>query len=196
MNTPNIHKTYISRGFTLVEIIVSLGLFSVVVVVALGALLSISDANRRVQKTRAVMDNVNLAMESMGRNIKLGRTYHCDTTVLGTPSAVAADCSTGGIYLSFEDQYGSSTLSTDQAVYYYDSVNKKIMYKAYDSSYAVALTSGDVTVNSLKFYVTGTTLKSQPKVHIVLSAVANVGPNMNPVEIDVQTLVSQRELNY
>jgi prepilin-type N-terminal cleavage/methylation domain-containing protein len=193
--------THQNRGFTLVELLVSLALFSIVVVSALGAVLTISDANRRVQKNRAVMDNINLAMESMSRNIRLGRNYYCTNAtptlpIYGAAITTAQSCSTGGTYLAFEDQYGSPSNNNDQDVYYFDSVQKKIMYYAYDSGgVAVPLTSNELEINSLKFYVTGTTAGQQPKVTIVLSGVTAVGKGMRPVEINLQTTISQRELN-
>lgn len=189
------------RGFTLVELLVSLALFSIVVVVALGAILTISDANRRVQKNRAVMDNINLAMDSMSRNIRLGRNYFCADAsptlpIYGSAITNSQSCPNGGTYLAFEDQYGSTSNNNDQGVYYFDSTQKKIMYYAYDSGGIPApLTSNELEITSLKFYVTGTTAGQQPKVTIVLSGVTALGKGLKPVEINLQTTVSQRELN-
>lgn len=200
INMKKIH-THRNSGFTLIELLVSLALFSIVVVSALGAVLTISDANRRVQKNRAVMDNINLAMESMGRNIRLGRNYYCTNAtptlpIYGAAITTAQSCPTGGTYLAFEDQYGNPSNNNDQDVYYFDGVQKKIMYYAYDSGgVAVPLTSNELQINSLKFYVTGTASGQQPKVTIVLSGVTAVGKGLRPVEINLQTTISQRELN-
>ncbi len=62
-------------GFTLVEIIVSVAIFTIVVLIAVSALLSIVDINRKTQATKAVMDNMSFALESMTREIKVGTNY-------------------------------------------------------------------------------------------------------------------------
>jgi prepilin-type N-terminal cleavage/methylation domain-containing protein len=65
------------RGFTLLEMIVSLGIFSLVAVVAVGSLVRITGLNRRAQSLQSAMDNVSFALESMTRNMRYGNSYHC-----------------------------------------------------------------------------------------------------------------------
>ncbi|MEN9852336.1 MAG: hypothetical protein RI996_279 [Candidatus Parcubacteria bacterium] len=198
------HKT----GFTLVELLVSLAIFSIVVVASLGAMLSIADANRRVQKTRAVLDNLSLSMESMSRNLRLGNTYRCEKiegptyTVPSSNLHVTRDCSSlsgnWGNFVAFEDQFGNQVDNTDQAYYYLDQVSGRIMYKKYNVAATTALTSDDLKIKSLRFYVTGITgtgEKVQPKIIIVVSGTTEVGKAQEPVEINLQTTVSQRPLN-
>ncbi len=50
------------RGFTLIEMIVAVAVFSIVMVVGAGALLSIVDANRRGQAQQTVINNLNFAI--------------------------------------------------------------------------------------------------------------------------------------
>lgn len=66
-----------SCAFTLVEMIVSLGIFAVVAVVALGALVRIITANQKAQSLQAAMTNLNFALESMSREIRVGTNYVC-----------------------------------------------------------------------------------------------------------------------
>jgi prepilin-type N-terminal cleavage/methylation domain-containing protein len=197
------------QGFTLVELLVSLAIFSIVVIAALGAMLSISDANRRVQKTRAVLDNLSLSIESMTRNLRLGNTYHCEkiisntipTSNLNIASTASCDANGGwGDFIAYEDQYGDPSNATDQGIYYLDSdpsspTNGSIMYKKYDGTNAIALTSPDLKVGSLRFYVSGLSAGQQPKIIITLSGTSTVGKAQEPVEINIQTTVSQRPLN-
>jgi prepilin-type N-terminal cleavage/methylation domain-containing protein len=199
------HKN--NSGFTLIELLVSLAIFSIVVVASLGAVISISDANRRVQKTRAVLDNLNLSIESMSRNLRLGTSYHCEKinpvtyAVPSTNLNTTLECGGGwGDFIAFEDQYGDSSDPNDQGIYYLD-INpasptyQSIMYRRYGTSSAVALTSDDLSIRSLRFYVTGTATGQQPKVIIGVSGVTEVGKSQEPVEINIQTTVSQRNLN-
>lgn len=66
-----------NRGFTLVEMIVSLGIFSIVSVVALGAMVRIITANQKAQSLQAAMTNINFALEAMSRDLRVGTEYHC-----------------------------------------------------------------------------------------------------------------------
>jgi prepilin-type N-terminal cleavage/methylation domain-containing protein len=65
------------KGFTLVEIIVSISIFLIVAVVALGALLKIIDANKKSQGLKTAMSNINFALESMSRELRVGTHYYC-----------------------------------------------------------------------------------------------------------------------
>lgn len=69
-----------NRGFTLIEMIVSLAIFSIVAVVALGALVKIISANHKAQALQAAFTNLNFALDSMSRELRVGSDYHCDNT--------------------------------------------------------------------------------------------------------------------
>src|SRR3569623_1621881 len=103
------------KGFTLIEIMVSVAIFAIIMVMALGALLSVSAADRKSESLSSVMNNLNFALESMTRAIRTGYDYHCGTTTGG-------DCTTGGTLLKFTSQD-----------------NKAVIY-AYDNSSACGQT--------------------------------------------------------
>ncbi len=86
------------RGFTLIEIIVSLGIFAVVAVVALGALVRIITANKKAQTVQAAVTNINFALDAMSREIRVGRNYYC---VSGPGSSFALS--------SLEQEYTTAT---------------------------------------------------------------------------------------
>src|SRR3989344_8160265 len=64
------------RGFTLVELIVSMALFTVVVFITTSAFLTLATLSKKASTTRIAMDNLSVAIESMARNIRTGYTYH------------------------------------------------------------------------------------------------------------------------
>jgi prepilin-type N-terminal cleavage/methylation domain-containing protein len=66
-----------NRGFTLVEMIVSLAIFAVVAVIAVGALLKVIDANKKAQSIQSSITNINFALESISRDIRVGTDYTC-----------------------------------------------------------------------------------------------------------------------
>lgn len=65
------------KGFTLLEMIVSLALFAVVAIVAVGALVRIVGLNRQAQSLQSSMNNVGFALESMSRELRTGSNWNC-----------------------------------------------------------------------------------------------------------------------
>jgi prepilin-type N-terminal cleavage/methylation domain-containing protein len=108
-------------GFTLVELMVSLTLFTIVVLAAVGSLYTVNNASRRVQAMRSVIDNLNFGLESMSRTIRTGNTVVCggasNTTSLDPIVSANPNC-------SFANQNPGtnllvdSTLGLDQLVEY------------------------------------------------------------------------------
>jgi len=64
-------------GFSLIEMIVSLGVFSVVITIAVGALLTMIASNNQLQAEQSVMTNLSFALDSMTREIRTGSHYYC-----------------------------------------------------------------------------------------------------------------------
>jgi prepilin-type N-terminal cleavage/methylation domain-containing protein len=89
------------KGFTLIELMVSVAIFAIIMVISLGALLSISAADRKAETVESVMNNLNFAVESMTRTIRTGYDYHCGT-------AAGGDCTSGGTLFKFTAQDGTS----------------------------------------------------------------------------------------
>jgi prepilin-type N-terminal cleavage/methylation domain-containing protein len=93
------------RGFTLIEMIVSLAVFSVVAVVALGALTKIVSANRKAQTLQASITNLNFALETISRELRVSPNYYCDNMAPSSWGVESSqDCSltenNGEAYLS------------------------------------------------------------------------------------------------
>ncbi|MDR3557976.1 MAG: type II secretion system protein [Candidatus Pacebacteria bacterium] len=63
-------------GFTLVEMMVSIAIFMVVAVVAVAALLKIVDANKKSETLQDTVNNINFAMDSITREIRVGSNYN------------------------------------------------------------------------------------------------------------------------
>ncbi len=70
-------KNMKSRGFTLIEIIVSLGIFSVVAVIAVGALVRITSANRQAQAIQSGVNNISFVLDSISREMRVGTGFSC-----------------------------------------------------------------------------------------------------------------------
>jgi prepilin-type N-terminal cleavage/methylation domain-containing protein len=171
------------RAFTLVELIVSVGVFSIVMLVAVGALLSLLAANQRAQTLKVVMNNLNLAMESMVKDIRVGTIYHCGTGNYSEP----ADCSNGESTFAFRPSGGSAG---DEIVY---QLSGGAITRTIGSGASVTITSPDVTVEDIKFRVYGALFQDgeQPRVNIIIVGKAGVDEDTQ-TEFNIQSTATQR----
>ena len=161
------HKPSV-RGFTLIELIVSVGIFSIVMLVATSAYLTLIRLDRRARATNQIVNNLSFAMDAMVRGIRTGSDYHC---INGAPDA--SGNSTSGACTQF--YYTDSNLATGSNVVTFFLDGTKVMRNegaVYSTSVATAslLTDPSITVSSLVFYVrgAGTSNDAQPQVLFTL----------------------------
>lgn len=64
-------------GFTLIEVMIAMSIFTVVMTLGIGSVLTALSQHQSAQDMRTVMDNLNFIMEDMARNIRLGTNFHC-----------------------------------------------------------------------------------------------------------------------
>lgn len=64
-----------SSGFTLLEMIVATGIFLIVVVIAMAALLNVTSVQKKTASFRAVTDNLSFSLEKIVREIRYGKDY-------------------------------------------------------------------------------------------------------------------------
>lgn len=167
----------VQRGFTLVELMVAVTIFAIVMVVSMGAVFTIIAANRKAIAVSSVIDNLNLAVESMTRTIKTNTNYQ----VYGSSITVTDDDST-------ENPKPTMT-------YAYDSTNKRIMFRDGNDD-QVAITAPEVEVDSFevfKLFSDDSGSCDQPRVAIVIRGTAGVDEKSR-TEFKLQSVVSQRDL--
>lgn len=198
----------IKRGFTLIELLVSTAVFTIVMVIALGALLSLSEANRKADILNSSVNNLSFALDSMSRSLRTGTNYHC--TSGGVDLDDPLDCGAGGPSGTTPGTY-IAFLSADKEkiAYCYDATAKVVkrqvipagssssLSTSCSSSSFLPLTMPEVTVTNLSFYVTGAETKNstgntvQPKVTILLNAYVSVKATQKSL-FNLQTTVTQR----
>lgn len=175
------------KAFTLIEMLISISLFTIVVTIAFTALYSIMDANAKAKTIKLVVNNLNMAMESMTREIRVGYNYTCRTAV-GDPLVGGQDCSgTGGNVLAL------STKDNEIVIYSFNSGAGTIQRKK--GTEVVNLVGDDIVIEDLRFFVngTGTANNIQPRVLVILKGTIN---NIDiATEFDIQTTVSQRKID-
>ena len=208
------------KGFTLVELLVSSAIFTVVSIVAVGAVLTINAANRKTQAIRAVVDNLNFAMESMSRKLRTGSNYHCaisgDTFYSSTGfSAPPADVSEGEcgqpkdgasamMFTSAENITANNNVGIQGSSVAYGRVAQvsgcqlttpvcrgKIQV-AYFGKEPVDMTPPEVDIQDLHFYVQGKGGGRQPRVLISIAGLITLKKEKIDTPFNIQTTVTQR----
>lgn len=143
-----------ARGFTLIEIIVSVGIFAIVMLVATSAYYSLINLDRRARATNETVNNLSFAVDAMTRGIRTGTNYQC---LNGSPDAYGN--STTGTCTSFTYQDTSLSTSGSVAVKYILKTNGTIGRceggGACNDSTASSITDPSITITNLSFYVRG-----------------------------------------
>ncbi|MDP1707302.1 MAG: prepilin-type N-terminal cleavage/methylation domain-containing protein, partial [bacterium] len=144
------------RGYTLVELIISVGLFALIMMLASGAYFVMININRQAQGIATGINNLSFALETMTRTIRTGTNYSCNS---------GGDCQYGGINFSVISSRGIATN--------YSLSSGTIIQNG------VALTDPSINISSLIFYVSGTSRNDdyQPRVTIVVSGTISPGPS-------------------
>ncbi len=168
-----------SRGFTLLEIIVAVGLFTIVAFLATTSLLILNNAQRRTFFIQTNQDNVRFALESMAREIRTGVTYKSTTDSMGPCAGLSPALSC----LAF-----TNSLKQD-VVYKYSSGS---ITKSINMGTFYPITAPEVLVSAVRFYVAGQDLrdKYQSRVTIVIRA-TTPGADPNAARLDAQTTVNR-----
>ena len=65
------------RGFLLLEMLVSIGLFSIAVTIIMTSLFSIINAQKKSVDIQTAQDNLRFAFDAMTREIRTGKNFHC-----------------------------------------------------------------------------------------------------------------------
>jgi prepilin-type N-terminal cleavage/methylation domain-containing protein len=176
--------THTTRGYTLLELIVAVGIFSLVMLAVSSAYLNLIRIDRETRATSDILNNLSFAMDSIAREIRTGQDYDCNTAQAGYQNCTA----TPGTSFSFTDSNGRSV------TYSVTSSNQLVQTISGSTS---ELTDPRISIDSLVFYVRGTgntTDGIQPQVTIsVQGSVPTKGGNT--VSATVQVGATQRFLD-
>ena len=187
-----------SKGFTLVEIMVATSIFTVIMLIAIGSLVVASDSAKKSQALQSAMDNVNFALDSMTRSLRMGTHYSCIMTPnLTWPLPDANDCINGGGGIGFVPASDSS--STPDMAYIANASSRGDGTTALQrcdktTSSCIDMVANNVDVKTLKFFVRGAspygTDYIQPSVYIIMKGTITI--KGQPSSFAIQTMASQR----
>ncbi len=199
------------KGFTLIEVMVSVTLFAMVMTLSLGAILSIIDGNKKAQAINSVANNLNFAVDSMVRDIKTGYSYSCNDNQIPTPDSTSVIGSDKNGCSGDAQDFISliSTISSEgpqkRGVRYSlqkDSTGRGSIYKTTsdESGNSYPVTSPEVDIQKLEFIVENYNTDfaqediGQPRVFLYIKGTAGINPTQAS-DFSIQTLISQRNLN-
>jgi len=176
-NLTEIKINEINKGFTLIEMLVAVAIFTVIVTIALTGFLNIMDIQNKAGSFRAINDNLNFALDAMSREIRVGRQF-CNN---GCGPSSFSFVGSSGCDILFDLGSGQirKTVAPGEG--------------GCASTGVIALTAPEVTIENLLFLVRGEeTLNDefQPMVTISIRGTSGVGKTKS--SINLQTTISQR----
>ena len=177
------HPYASSRGFTLLEMIVSIFIFRIVVTIASGAMLSMINDNRKALALKTVMNNVNWALDSMSRDIRFGTGYS-EVSGSGISSDYCPQAPQSCVGLQVNKGIGTTQYFLSKT----GTLVRKRSSEVSTAPHGQELTASGATIQSLSFSIDGT------KVQVLLSGYAGRDPNDSQNRFDIQTTMTQRNL--
>lgn len=178
------------RGFTLIEMLVSVALFSVVMTIVAAAYINLINLDRQTRATNDIVNNLNFAVDTMARSIRTGTGYAC-----GSPVDGYGNCPlTPGAAFSFTNDQG-------QPIYYIlNSSTHRIgecTSLVCGVGTATYFTDPRISITNLSFYVQGNGKGDglQPQVIIIIRGTLAVDPSHAPVSFNIETSATQRGID-
>lgn len=190
-----VKRNIFKKGFTLIELMVSLTVFSIVMLISVGTLLTLMDANAKAQALYMATTNLSFALDAITRDIRTGHQFNCydqsDGSVSGgIPSGEGStnDCLSGKDSLSFLRDWDSVRVR-------YRLNNGKIEQKVGTGNWA-PMTSDAVVIGKFEFVVTNSDNADdeQPTIDVVMEGYVDNGLETT-TDFNVQTHIVARRLD-
>ncbi|MBP6912147.1 MAG: prepilin-type N-terminal cleavage/methylation domain-containing protein [Candidatus Pacebacteria bacterium] len=202
-----------SRGFTLIEMMISVALFTIVMIFGVGSLLTSNNSYHQTENLRKVIDNLSFSVEDIARTMRVGTNYVCGgmkgiDTDAGTFPPVYSDttigfdsinCPFGGGSIMFESAEGDPLDDHDQYGFLmlYDLRTQKAkLYKTINGGFSwMLITPPSVYFNPIASGFTVVGVRDDDKQPLVMFHLSgNVEYKNIVTTFNLQTSVSQRAL--
>jgi len=185
-----------TKGFTLVETLVALAIFSVVAIIAVGAFVVVISSGERVQNTRKAVDDVGFVVQDIVRESRLAVNHWCgnpdEDPDLDGDFVVPTECLDGNSHIAFNILVDGEV---DVVVEYQISDEGRIQ-KSVNFEPWVDLTSDELSDIDLKFVLKDQQSNGQIS-QIIIRVSATVGPGSEEEMVyKIQTSVHPRFPEY
>lgn len=185
-----------TKGFTLVEVLVAMAIFSIVAVIAVGAFVVVISSGQRVQNTRRAVDDLGFVVQDIVRESRLAVNHWCgdidEGPDLDGDFVVPTECLDGNSHIAF------NALVDGEAgdVIEYQISDEGRIQKSVDFDPWVDLTSDELSEVDLAFILKDQQQNDQiSQIIIRVSATVGLGTEEEAV-YEVQTSVHPRFPEY
>lgn len=184
-----------NKGFTLIELMVSLMIFTVITIAAVGSLYAVNNASKKVQSMRSILDNLTFAVESISRTVRTANSVVCGGSLnsSGDPNCTFASQTSSSMLLV------DSTIGAPQLIEYRlgylpngnGTIQKRVEELGVWTNW-ISLTSPEINIQDLDFYVDGAAPgdSSQSSIALFVRGEAYSSGTTSPFAI--QTFISER----
>ena len=197
---------YTKRGYTLIEVMVAVGIFTIVIAAPTGFLVSSIKGQQKALASQEVLDETSYALEYISRSLRMAKKeLNCTGKLEPTTCACLKSVGYGTNYeLTREGRGIKFTNYQNQCQEFFLDINDNRLKGAKDGGEAIPLTSDDLEIVSFMVNIIGerqTTLdgyidNKQPKITLFLEVkgIESARPELQP-KIQIQTTISQRNLD-
>lgn len=186
-------KTAASRnrnGFTLIEVLVAVGIFSFVVAIAVGGFARALRSQREIAGLAAANTAASLAVEQMSREVRTGIDFRCDLGLGNIQTCPAGGAETSRIVFT--------NANFEEVAYclHQNGVWRGVGSAACGTGASEKITGDNLIVKNLVFTVFGAELGDDlpPRVTIFLGA-SPTEKTIQSLSVNIQTTVSSRVLD-
>ncbi len=184
---------YNKKGYSLIEIIVAIGLFSMIMIFTMGIFKSIMEGQRSAISSQNIQENLRYTFELMSREIRAAKGSHSGSECITTPyykvynTNSANDPPDSGNILYFKNKNGD-------CVTYATTTDNQIEITR--GLYTMIVTPDEVEIKKFDFFVADDKVDAfhnqQARVTFVIEAEIKRGKDIHKQNIKMQTTVSSR----
>jgi prepilin-type N-terminal cleavage/methylation domain-containing protein len=182
-----LHFSKKQRGFTLVEMLVSVAIFTFVMLIATASIFTIVAANKKAESLKSVMDNLDFALESMTRNIRTGSSYNCG-------SQAGGDCTSGASSFYFTSSQSPNCPGSCPIVGYSLSGGQIIQSES-DWTAPLPITAAEIHISTLNFILVGSAARDGLQPRVIMTVIGSAGTSSTATQFKIQTTLSQRQID-
>jgi len=143
-----------NRGFTLLEAIVSIGLFTVIMSMGISALLVIIDANAKAQSIKTAVNNINFSVDTVTQAYQTAKDEKTKHITCLNSSGDSEACSTNGnMGITFDRDVVIGGLPVSVKYKIFKNADNKLRIKIGSDPETDLLPAGVVLNSSNPFYV-------------------------------------------
>ncbi|MFH1233129.1 MAG: DUF4367 domain-containing protein [Patescibacteria group bacterium] len=180
---------FLQKGTTLLEIIVAIGIFSMIILSATGIFQLVVEGQRNAIAAQNIQENIRYAMETISREIRMAQASSdnaCQTAFGFSGNNKIYNTNSNNNVLYFKNKDGECIL--------YSIENNQLIKAKGSLSNSIALTSSKIKINNLKFVITDNSVGNnsiQSRVTMALD-IEYIGKKMHKQLMQIQTTVSSR----